>query len=130
MAPAETYALLKAGHIGLALASGALFACRGVGVLLGARLAMAPLVRRASVALDTALLAAAVALLVLLRLNPVTTPWLAFKMALLAAYIGFGTLALRRAPTRTTRAIAFAAALGCYAAIVWVARHKVVFGLG
>lgn len=130
MTQADAYAVLKTGHVSLALASGALFAARGLGVLLGARLAMAAAVRRTSVAVDTALLAAALGLLAVLRMNPFATPWLAFKLTLLAAYIGFGTLALRRAPSRRGKAAAWAAALACYAGIVWVARHKAVPGLG
>lgn len=122
MGLAELYPLVRAGHIGLALLSGGLFVARGVGVLLGVAAAMAPRVRRASQVIDTALLAAALLLLAILGLDPFTTPWLQAKLVLLVAYIVFGTLALRRSPTRAGKALAFAAALCCYAMLLAIAR--------
>jgi uncharacterized membrane protein SirB2 len=83
---------------------------------------MAPAVRRASQWVDTALLAAALLLLMVLQLNPFATPWLLVKLVLLVAYIVFGTLALKRAPSRAGKALAFAAALTCFAAMVATAR--------
>lgn len=122
MALAEFYPLIKATHIGLALLSGGLFASRGVGVLLGATAPMAPLVRRLSQVIDTALLLAALLLLAILRLNPFATPWLLAKLTLLVAYIVFGMLALGRMPTRTGKALAFTAALSCFVMMVAIAR--------
>jgi uncharacterized membrane protein SirB2 len=122
MSLAEFYPLIKATHVGLALLSGALFAGRGLGVLWGSAAPMAPAVRRASQWVDTALLAAALLLLMVLQLNPFATPWLLVKLVLLVAYIVFGTLALKRAPSRAGKALAFAAALTCFAAMVATAR--------
>lgn len=119
---AEFYPLIKATHVGLALFSGALFAGRGVGVLWGCATPMAPAVRRASQCIDTALLAAALLLLMVLQLNPLATPWLLVKLALLVAYIVFGTLALHRATSRAGKALAFATALTCFVAMVVTAR--------
>lgn len=119
---AEFYPLIKATHIGLALLSGGLFAGRGLGVLLGAAAAMSPAVQRASQVIDTALLAAALLLLATLKLNPFATPWLLTKLLLLVAYIVLGTLALRRAPTRQGKLLAFLAALLCFAMMVTIAR--------
>lgn len=121
MALIEFYPAIKDAHIGLALLSGALFAVRGIGTLCGMRFALSASVRRASVVIDTSLLTTAVLLLVALQLNPFTTPWLQMKLGLLVAYIGFGALALKRAPTHASRAIAFAAALLCYTAMIAVA---------
>lgn len=121
MALADWYPTIKAAHVSLAALSGLFFAVRGVGVLLGIGAAMAPRTRRASVAIDTALLVAALLLLATLRLNPLTVPWLQMKLGLLAAYIGFGTLALRRARTRGGKAAAFAVALLCFGMMVAVA---------
>ena len=78
--------------------------------------------KRASQAIDTALLAAAIALLVILGLDPLTTPWIATKLVLLAAYIVLGIFALRLARTRVGKAVAFVGALACYLAIFTVAR--------
>lgn len=122
MALTDYYPLIKASHIGLAMLSGALFASRGVGVLLGANLPMSAPVRRLSQVIDTALLAAALLLLATLQLNPLTTPWLLVKLSLLAGYIVLGVLALKRAPSQAGKALAFVAALACYGSIVATAR--------
>lgn len=116
------YPQIKAVHIGLALCSGAFFALRGAAVLAGARWPQAALARRASMAIDTALLLAAVLLLSALKLNPFATPWLLAKLGLLVAYVVLGVLALRRARTTTGRALSLTAALGCYGAMLAVAR--------
>ena len=122
MALADIYPMVKATHVGLALLSGGLFAGRGLGVLLGATLPMSKPVRRLSQVIDTALLAAALLLLTTLQLNPLAIPWLSVKLALLLAYIGFGTLALKRAPTQSSKALAYAAALLCFVMMVAIAR--------
>ena len=122
MALADFYPLIKASHVGLVMLSGGLFAGRGVGVLLGATMPMSPWVHRCSQVIDTALLVAAVLLLVTLQLNPFATPWLLAKLVLLVAYIVFGTLALRRAPTPLGKGLAFAAALLCFAVMFTIAR--------
>ncbi|ARN21774.1 SirB2 family protein [Piscinibacter gummiphilus] len=122
MALAEFYPAIKASHVGLVMLSGTLFTARGLGVLLGGAWPLAPLARRGSQVIDTALLAAALLLLATLHLNPFTTPWLATKLGLLVAYIGFGTFALKRASTRAGKAVAFAVALLCFGAMVAIAR--------
>ncbi len=115
------YPVIKATHVGLALLSGAVFAGRGIGVLLGATAPMARSVRRLSQLIDTALLVAALLLLVILQLNPFTVSWLAAKLALLVAYILFGILALRRAPTVAGKAVCYVIALLCFATMVSIA---------
>lgn len=122
MALLDWYPTIKAAHVGLALLSGGLFAGRGLGVLMGASTPLSPPVRRLSQAIDSALLAAALLLLASLRFEPLAMPWLQAKLVLLLAYIGLGTLALRRAPTPATRALAFAAALACFGTMLSVAR--------
>ena len=121
MALAYFYPLIKASHVGLVMLSGGLFAGRGVGVLLGATMPMSPVVRRCSQVIDTALLVAALLLLATLQLNPFTSPWLLAKLVLLVAYIGFGILALRRAPTLAGKGLAFAAALLCFVMMLIIA---------
>jgi uncharacterized membrane protein SirB2 len=119
----EFYPAIKTAHIGLVLASGGLFVLRGLAVLLGRSVAMRAPVRHLSYAIDTALLAAALALLAILHLNPFTIPWLIAKLALLVAYIVLGSLALRRAHTLPRRMLAFAAALLCFGAMYSIARR-------
>lgn len=103
MALLDYYLVIKASHIGLAMLSGSVFTCRGVGVLLGARWPMLTPLRGISQAVDTALLFAALLLLATLQLNPFATPWLMVKLGLLVGYIVFGVLALKRAPARLVR---------------------------
>ncbi len=119
---AEYYLQIKLVHIFLALGSGALFAMRGLGVLAGLRLAMAAPVRYLSYGIDTALVTAALMLLAVLHLNPLSTPWLAVKLSLLAAYIVFGSLALKRARSRRAKARFYLLALACFGFMYSVAR--------
>jgi uncharacterized membrane protein SirB2 len=118
----EYYLQIKLVHIFLALGSGALFAVRGLGVLAGLRLAMAAPVRYLSYGIDTALVTAALMLLAVLHLNPLSTPWLAVKLSLLAAYIVFGSLALKRARSRKDKARFYLLALACFGFMYSVAR--------
>lgn len=119
---ADFYPLIKSAHVGLVQASGLLFVMRGIGALAGARFGMHKGVRWLSYGIDIALLCAAVALLAILHLNPLTTAWLALKLALLVMYIVLGSLALKRARTRPGRIIAFGAAVFCFATIYRIAR--------
>jgi len=116
----EFYLPIKHAHIGLVLASGGLFALRGLAALLGQHWANAAPLRWLSYTIDTALLTAALMLLVMLKLNPFTTAWLATKLTLLVAYVVLGALALRRA--RSHRALWFVAALACFGLMYSVAR--------
>lgn len=118
----DTYPLARQAHIGLVIASGSLFALRGIGVLWGARWSMQRGVRVTSQIIDTALLFAALALLGLLQLNPFAVPWLATKLVLLAAYIVLGSLALKRARSAQTRLACFLAALLTFAFMLSVAQ--------
>lgn len=120
------YPLLRHAHIGLALLSVALFTLRGLGVLAGARWPMQGGVRATSVAIDSLLLAAGVSLAVLLQ---VSQAWLPAKLGLLLAYIVLGSLALKRAPTRTAKAACLVAALACVGLLYSVARSRHPLGL-
>ncbi len=119
----EYYLPIKLVHIFLALTSGGLFALRGVGVLAGFRWPMAALVRYLSYGIDTALLTAALMLLAILRLNPLTTPWLAMKLLLLIGYIVLASFALKRASGRVSKTRFYLLALACFGFMYSVARH-------
>lgn len=125
----ELYPQVRWTHIGLVLASGALFAARGVAVLMGARWSMALAVRRASYLLDTALLGAALLLLYILDTNPFAVAWLSVKIVLLLVYIVLGTLALKRARTQGARLLCLLAALLCYGFMLTVARAHHPLGI-
>lgn len=115
------YPTLRALHMGLAYTSGAYFALRGAAVLAGQRWPLRPLPRRLSVVIDSGLLVVALRLLWELRLNPLLTPWLQVKLALLPLYIVLGALALKYARRRGLRAACYAAALACYGFMISVA---------
>ncbi len=118
----EFYPQIKAAHVGLAFASGSLFAMRGAAALAGWSWAMAWPVRWTSYAIDTSLLTAALMLLSILPWGLFGNGWLAVKIGVLVVYIVLGTLALRRARTRRTRILCYVAALLAFAWVVSIAR--------
>jgi uncharacterized membrane protein SirB2 len=120
---------LRRLHMGLVIASGSLFTLRGIAVLLAARWPMRRAVRVASVAIDSALVAAGVALWTILQLNPLRDAWLGVKLALLMLYIVLGSWALKRARHTATRAGFLLAALTVFATMLSVAltRHPLGF---
>ncbi|MBL8323788.1 MAG: SirB2 family protein [Rubrivivax sp.] len=108
---ATHYLLLKHMHVALAALSVSLFVARVLGVLGGARWPHRPVLRVASVAIDTLLVAAGGTLWWWLALDPQRDRWLLIKLLLVVAYIGVGSVAMKRARTRAGRAAAFGAAL-------------------
>jgi len=118
------YPYLKTAHVTLVLVSGSLFTARGVAVLMAARWPMQRYIRILSQCIDSALLLAAVLVLLALHGYPLSQPWLQLKLVLLPLYIVFGTLALRRAPTRRSKALAFGLALLCFTLMLIIARTR------
>ncbi len=120
----DWYLPLKQAHVGLVVLSAALFFARGLGVLAGRHWAMAPLARRGSVAIDTALFTAGVALWLMLGLHPLRDAWLGAKFVWLALYVALGSMALKRARTPAARAAFFAAALVAVGTLVTVPLYR------
>jgi uncharacterized membrane protein SirB2 len=120
---------LRHTHVALVALSGGLFALRGVAVLLDARWPMQRAVRLASVVIDSALLAAGVALWTILQMNPLRDPWLGAKLVLLMAYIVLGSFALRRARHAMSRAAFLLAALIVYATMLSIATSRHPLGM-
>lgn len=118
----EFYPQVRAVHIGAVLASGALFALRGVGVLAGARWPLAITVRTLSYSIDTVLLTAALMLLAMLPAAVFANHWLTVKLTLLVVYIVLGSYALKRGRSAHIRTVCFAAALVVYVAMFGIAR--------
>jgi len=118
------YAVLKAIHVGAVILTASGFLARGIGMLGSARWLQQPLARRLPHVIDTVLLASALGLAWQLRASPLTSPWIAAKIAGLAAYIGLGSIALRFGRTRAIRAAAWIGALAVFAFIVSVAITK------
>jgi len=129
MALVEHYLQIRQAHLSLVLASGGLFAFRGAVVLSGRPWAMAPTLRRASMAIDTLLLAAGATLWTLLGLNPARELWLGVKLLALLVYIVLGTFALRRGRTPGVRAACYIAALAVFGFIASVALTHRPLGL-
>nr|WP_298411319.1 SirB2 family protein [uncultured Halomonas sp.] len=71
--------------------------------------------------IDTVLLIAGVTLMVLLQAWPTQQPWLAAKLIGLVAYIGVGTIAIKRGRTPATRGVAALIAIAIFAYIVGAA---------
>ena len=117
----EHYAALRHLHLTMVGASVAWFALRAFASLAGARWPLALWARATSWVVDTALLAGGASLWVALQLNPLADTWLGTKLALLVAYVGLGTMALRRSRGAATRVAWTVAALGCYGYMAMVA---------
>lgn len=116
------YVELKSIHLGTVALSACLFAVRG-----GWMLADSPRLRQRWVRIvphliDTVLLASAIGLCMSLHQYPFVQGWLTAKLMALLAYIGFGSLALKRGRSKAIRTAALIAALATFAYIVAVAR--------
>lgn len=118
----DAYVEIRQAHVISAIGSGALFLARGLAVQLRRpRWALAPATRYLSYAIDTTLLAAALALVVILPASAFGNGWLAAKLAILPVYIGLGWLALRASAPRR-RLAAFAGALAAFGCMFAIAR--------
>ena len=119
----EFYPQIKWVHVAMVMASGLLFALRGLLVQVGqARFALSAPVRYLSYAIDTTLLTAALMLLTILPGAMFGNGWLAAKLVLLVLYVGLGTFALKRGRSPRVRLACYAAALVTFAFIYSVAR--------
>jgi uncharacterized membrane protein SirB2 len=119
----EFYPQIKWVHVAGVMASVALFALRGGLVLAGRQRAAHWLpLRWTSWAIDTVLLSAALMLLTILPGGVFANHWLSVKLALLLAYVGLGSYALRHARTPAARRSGYVAALAVVALMFSIAR--------
>jgi uncharacterized membrane protein SirB2 len=123
------YATLKLIHQGAVALSISGFFARGAASLMDATWVRGRAARTLPHLVDTVLLASAIGLAWMLRLNPLDTPWLATKIIGLLAYIGLGMVALKPGRPRAVRSLAWVAALLCFAQIVAIAISKQPLGL-
>jgi uncharacterized membrane protein SirB2 len=123
------YGTVKAIHVSAAALSITLFVVRGVWMLASPERLRRRWVRIVPHVIDTVLLASALALAWQLGAGAIRGGWLVAKIVALTAYIGFGTIALKRGRTRSIRLAAFAASLATFAYIVSVARTRSPWGL-
>jgi len=118
----EFYPQVRAVHVGAVLASGALFALRGTGVLGGMHWPLAAPLRYLSYSIDTVLLTAALMLVSMLPAAVFANHWLTAKLALLVIYVVLGSFALKRGRSARVRAICFGSAIAVYAFMLGIAR--------
>jgi uncharacterized membrane protein SirB2 len=122
---ALAYPAARQAHLGLVSASVFVFVLRGLGTLQGGAWPMRPFIKRASMVIDTALLAAGATLWTLLQLNPLHNTWLGVKLMLLVVYVVLGSFALKRGANLRKKALFFMAALACVAFMASIAiRHN------
>lgn len=114
-------AALKVVHVGAVAVSGIGFVLRYALLTPTSTVARSRWVRVAPHVVDVILLASGIGLAWMLRVNPLQQPWLAAKLIALTIYILVGSIALKRGRTPRQRAVAFGAAVACYAYIVSVA---------
>lgn len=112
---------IKHFHIACVVLSALGFALRGVWMVLDSSALNQRWVRIVPHVVDTALLGSALALTVLLGQYPFVDRWLTAKILGLLAYIGLGTLALRRGRSRRVRVAAWLGAMAVFGYIVSVA---------
>lgn len=125
----EFYPQIRAVHMGAALASGGLFALRGLLLLGGhARLARATGLRLLSWSIDSVLLTAALMLVTLLPRALFGNGWLTMKLVLLPLYIALGHLALRQVPGQRGRALCWVLALLIFLQMLGIARQHHPWG--
>lgn len=121
-----SYTLLRLLHTGAVHVTLVLFLLRGFWMLLDSPRLSQRWVRILPHVNDTLLLAAAIGLLGVAKINPLNQPWIMAKIIGLLAYIGLGAVALKRGRTKAVRALACVAALGVFAYTVAVAVTKQV----
>jgi uncharacterized membrane protein SirB2 len=115
------YILLKMTHLTCVALSYAGFVLRGIWMIRDPRLLERRWVRVLPHVVDTALLASAIALAVMLKQYPLSESWLTAKVVALVCYILLGMVALGRGTTRGIRIGAWLAAQGVFFYIVAVA---------
>ena len=118
------YSLIKAVHVTAVAASWLLFTLRAWWMLRGSEMLALRWVRVVPHVVDTALLASAVMLAVIVRQYPFEAPWITAKVIGLIAYIVLGMIALKRGKTLAARFAALIAAQAIFFYIVAVAVTK------
>lgn len=125
----ELYPEIRTVHITAVLTSGALFALRGVGLMVGAKWPQFTPVRYLTYTVDTILLTAALMLMTIIRQYPFVHAWLTVKVVLLVVYIVLGAMAFRSGRSTRSRFIFWFLALLIYLFIISVARAHHPLGI-
>jgi uncharacterized membrane protein SirB2 len=123
------YSAIKAIHQSAVALSFAGFFARSLGSMRGAAWVRGRLAKTLPHVVDTVLLASAIALAWVLRLNPLQAPWLLAKIIGLVLYIALGMVALKPGRPARVRAAAAIAAMLVFGYIVSVALTRNPLGL-
>ncbi len=118
--------MLKMGHVTCVVISGTLFIYRYARLRIYPDQPLPKALKVLPHINDTALLASAIGMLILIGVNPFTTPWLLAKIVALLAYIVLGAICMRSAPGSRRQMISFVAAISVFAYILLVALSKQV----
>jgi uncharacterized membrane protein SirB2 len=119
----EFYPQIKWVHIACIIASGSLFAVRGLLAQVGrGDVARWAGLRWLSYAIDTTLLTAAMMLLTILPRGLFANGWLTAKLTLVIVYVTLGVLAMRRAGSPAIRRLSYVGAALTYITIIGIAR--------
>ena len=120
---------MKLVHVSCALLSIAGFTLRGVLMLRDSALLQSRFARVVPHVVDTLLLASALVLAWQSGQYPFAQSWLTAKLLALAAYIGLGTIALKRGRSKNVRTVAFCFAIlvALYIVLVAITRNPVGF---
>lgn len=125
----EFYAQIKFVHVSAVIASGSLFALRGLLMLARSRWTNHAALRYLSYAIDTTLLTAALMLVTILHQYPFVQAWLTAKVLLLVVYIVLGTFALKRGRSRGVQVGCYVAALAVFLFIASIALAHSPWGI-
>ena len=123
------YNLLKLGHIACVVISGSLFVYRYARLRMHPDQPLAKALKVLPHINDTVLLSCAIGMLILIGLNPFTTPWLLAKIVALLVYIVLGAICMRSLPGSRRQAVSFVAAISVFAYILLVGMSKQVIPL-
>ncbi len=113
-----SYLAIKYLHITSVALSGGFFLLRGLWMLRASDMLQRRWVRVLPHIVDTLLLGSALLMVFWSRQYPFVQPWLTAKVLALVAYIGLGTVALKRGKTKVVRRWTFMAALATFAYIM------------
>ena len=123
------YNLLKLGHIACVVISGSLFIYRYVRLSLCPDRPLPKALKVLPHINDTVLLSCAIGMLILIGLNPFSTPWLLAKIVALLVYIVLGAICMRSLPGSRRQTVSFVAAISVFAYILSVGLSKQVIPL-
>jgi uncharacterized membrane protein SirB2 len=123
------YNLLKLGHIACVVISGSLFIYRYARLSLHPDRPLPKALKVLPHVNDTVLLSCAIGMLILIGLNPFSTPWLLAKIVALLVYIVLGAICMRSSPGSRRQTVSFVAAISVFAYILSVGLSKQVIPL-